>query len=412
MCDRRPLARGVLACLAAVLLPGAAAGQQLTESEAITRALAENARLRAVRARPAEVAAVQRLRQLPPNPVVSFQQERAAGVTDRFLFAQQELPISGRLGLLKQAGQAAVAAAELRVSRSEFEVRQDARAAFTDLLSAQQRLDELSKAAATLTRLTSRLAEREGAGDGSRFDRLRAEREVAEMKAEQTVALADLESARAALASVLGMPGAPPLVAVGSMGPAAAVPALDAMLARARAQRSDLRALDSEASRAEFDREAAQRLGVPHPVLGGGWKQTSFDGAGSSSGYTFTAGLVLPLFHRGQADIAAASAGLLVVRAERDALLIEIEQEVRGAHARATHLLAAIGAYEQDALESSRELVRIAIVAYEEGELGILELLDAHRTLVGAELRAIDFRAAACAAAIRLERAVGEEVGR
>jgi cobalt-zinc-cadmium efflux system outer membrane protein len=388
-----------------------AAAQELTESEAISRALRESARLRVVRARSAEVAADQQLRRLQPNPVVSFQQERSAGVTDRFLLVEHQLSVSGRLGLLRQAGQAAVTAAELRATRTEFEVRQDTRAAFAELLAAQGRLADVSRTVVTLRDLASRLAEREGAGDGSRFDRLRAEREVAELRAEQTMAEADLAAARARLAGLLGMSGAPSLVATGSIG-TVAVPALDAALSTARTRRADLLALDSDIRRFELDREAATRLSRPQPILGGGWKQTSSERGGSSGGYAFTAGLTLPLFNRGQADHAAANAALTTVRAERDALAIQIEQDIRGAHARLSHMQTLVGDYERDALERSRELVRIATIAYDEGELGILELLDAHRSLVTAELRAVEFRTAARLATIGLERAIGEEVPR
>jgi cobalt-zinc-cadmium efflux system outer membrane protein len=382
----------------------------LTESEAINQALRENARLRASRARPAEVAAEQQLRRLRPDPVVSFQQERAAGAVDRFVLVQHELPISGRLSLLKQAGQAAVTAADLRARRTEFEIRQDTRAAFTALLAAQTRLEDVSRTVTTLTGLAARLAEREGAGDGSRFDRLRADREVAELEAEQTIAAADRAAARASLAALLGISGAPPLIASGSMAPVAPVLSLETVLTSAQARRSDLIALESDIRRLELDRLAGARLGRPHPVIGGGWKQTAIDNGKSSGGYALSAGLTLPLFNRGRADMAVASAGLLTARAERDALSIEIEQDVRGAHAGVSHLQTLIVRYERDALQASRELVRIAELAYDEGELGILELLDAHRSLVNAELRATEIRAAARLATIGLERAVGEEV--
>jgi len=107
MCHLSRVAAMSLMVALAVSLPARALAQALTESEAVARAMAENARLRAARARPAQVAAEQRIRRLAPNPVVSFLQEDAAGTRDSFVLVQQELPTSGRLGLLKQAGTAA-----------------------------------------------------------------------------------------------------------------------------------------------------------------------------------------------------------------------------------------------------------------------------------------------------------------
>ena len=61
-------------------------------------------------------------------------------------------------------------------------------------------------------------------------------------------------------------------------------------------------------------------------------------------------------------------------------------------------------------MEPAAELADIANAAYEEGEYGILELLDAHRVVLGAELRLLELSAAARRAAINLDLAVGREV--
>ncbi len=60
--------------------------------------------------------------------------------------------------------------------------------------------------------------------------------------------------------------------------------------------------------------------------------------------------------------------------------------------------------------EKSTELAQIAQVAYQEGEQGILELLDAYRVALLSQRRALELLAAAKRAEIELDRAVGEEV--
>jgi outer membrane protein TolC len=57
---------------------------------------------------------------------------------------------------------------------------------------------------------------------------------------------------------------------------------------------------------------------------------------------------------------------------------------------------------------TAEELVQIAVVAYREGEVGILELLDAARTASRAQIRNIDLRLDVRLAQIALERAVGD----
>jgi cobalt-zinc-cadmium efflux system outer membrane protein len=65
-------------------------------------------------------------------------------------------------------------------------------------------------------------------------------------------------------------------------------------------------------------------------------------------------------------------------------------------------------ALSQDQQGAAEELVQIAEVAYREGEVGILELLDAVRTAARARNRSIDLRLDARLAQIALERAVGD----
>ena len=65
-------------------------------------------------------------------------------------------------------------------------------------------------------------------------------------------------------------------------------------------------------------------------------------------------------------------------------------------------------ALSQEQQGTAEELVQIAVVAYREGEVGILELLDSARTASRATIRSIDLRLDARLAQIALERAVGE----
>ena len=130
--------------------------------------------------------------------------------------------------------------------------------------------------------------------------------------------------------------------------------------------------------------------------------------AARESGYAVTATVALPLFDRGQAQTARAAAAQARTEAERRALRTRIEGEVRAAHVAASGYRALADRYQVESVEPAAELVSIAAVAYEEGEYGILELLDAHRVMLGARLRLLDLSAAARRAAIDLDRAVGE----
>ena len=70
----------------------------------------------------------------------------------------------------------------------------------------------------------------------------------------------------------------------------------------------------------------------------------------------------------------------------------------------------ALDAYQREIESAGAELTRITRVAYEEGEVGILELLDSLRVNRLASLRLLDLQAGVREAFIELERVVGAEL--
>ena len=84
----------------------AASAQKLTEREAIRLFLTRSPYAQQLRAGREVVEAQTRARSLWPNPEAGFEHE-GAGVT-QITWVEQSLPLNGRLGLLRQAGSAAV----------------------------------------------------------------------------------------------------------------------------------------------------------------------------------------------------------------------------------------------------------------------------------------------------------------
>ena len=186
------------------------------------------------------------------------------------------------------------------------------------------------------------------------------------------------------------------------------MPGLDSLLTQALERRPDYRALTFEEARWETERRAADRLRFPGASVTGGLKRSG-SSAARASGYAVTATVAVPLFNRGQAQVARAVAARARVVAERLVLGARIESEVRAAYAAATRYGALADSYRVGSVDRAAELAAIATAAYEEGEYGILELLDAHRVTLGAQLRLLALSAAGRRAAIELDRAIGGE---
>ena len=388
-----------------------AAGQTLTEAQALARMRAEHPHLTALRLGVRELEADTRERRLLANPTFSFTREDAGPVTDDFLLVSQELPVRGRIGLLDEASRQAVTAAEARADASVLAFETRLRQAFTALLLAQERARVLESGLSELQRVVDVLRAREREGEGSRFDRLRAEREVADIETDLAAAEIERLGAQARLAAFFA-PGTDPadLRAAGALldDPVRSDP--DTLVERALAGRPDYRALERSAAQWRTERRAAERLRYPGAAVNAGLKRT--DGpAARESGYAVTATMVVPLFNRGQAQVARADAARARVDAERRALRGHIESEVRATHVAATRYRALAERYRTTSVEPAAELVVIADAAYQEGVYGILELLDAHRVTLGAETRLLELSAAARRAAIELDRVIGGEAG-
>src|SRR5207302_8264741 len=88
----------------------------------------------------------------------------------------------------------------------------------------------------------------------------------------------------------------------------------------------------------------------------------------------------------------------------------QIRAEIQGAHDVLAVRKEALAAYQHELESTGGELTRITQIAYQEGEIGILELLDSLRVSRAANLRMLDLRAGVKEAFIELERVVGEEV--
>jgi cobalt-zinc-cadmium efflux system outer membrane protein len=190
----------------------------------------------------------------------------------------------------------------------------------------------------------------------------------------------------------------------GNLDPQQAPAPVDALIAKAISTRADLRALQQLGERATHEAEAAHRARLPSPNVFGGMKRAD-DASRRETGGVFGLSVSLPLFDAGGRESARWTAERARVEAERTSIEFRVRSEIVGASEVLSMRQAALAQEQQGAAE---ELTQIAEVAYREGELGILGLLDAVRTASRARIRNIELRLEARLAQIALERAVGE----
>jgi cobalt-zinc-cadmium efflux system outer membrane protein len=386
---------------AGLLLPSVAAGQDRTEREVVELVVRDGPRAMAIRAETEVIRREQHARLAYPNPSLTYSRE-GAGFTE-FLQAEQSLPIFGTRGALSQAGVAATAAAEAERDVRLWLLRSEAAAAVARIVAEQGRLESTRAHVREVERLIEILRTREREGEGSRFDRLRAEQELLDSNQLVTSATVAMTEARALLIGMLPPHASFTTIAVAPMAQQPPAP-IEALLTRATSTRAELRALQQIGERATLEAEAARRARRPSPNLFGGIKRADA-ATGLETGGVFGLNVALPLFDSGGREAGRWEAERARVDAERAAIEYRIRGEITGA---SDVLAVRQAALAQEQPATAEELVQIAVVAYREGEVGILELLDAARTASRARNRSIDLRLDVRLAQIALERAVGD----
>ncbi|MEQ1897019.1 MAG: TolC family protein [Vicinamibacterales bacterium] len=402
MPSRAPLCAWFAACVVAV--PFVALAQERSADEVVDAIVRDGPRAIAIRSDVDVVRRDQHARLAFPNPAVAYSRE-GAGFTE-FFQVEQPLPLFGVRGVLARAGVAATAAAEAERDVRLWGLRGEASRLVTRWLWAQARVEATAADTQAVERLVGLLRVREREGEGSRFDRLRAEQEVADLRQAAVTAAIELSEARGDIAALL-----PPGVAVtrvtGVLTGTRTPPEREALVSRARASRAELRALQLGLDRTALEADAAKRSRWPVPVVSGGVKRAD-TGAETERGGVLGLNLSIPLFDTGAREAARWTAEGARIAAERTA----IEQQVRAEVTRAAEALAlrrqAIAEAGDDAVAA--ELVTTAEVAYREGDIGIVTLLDAVRTASRARMRDLDRRLDVRLAEIALERAVGERL--
>ena len=163
-----------------LVVPSLAMAQDRTEREVVDLIVRDGPQASAIRAE-TEVTRREQLARLSyPNPGVMYSRE-GAGFTE-FLQVEQSLPVFGTRAALSRAGVAATAAAEAERDARLWMLRADAVGAVARLAAEQARLEAAQAHTRDVERLIEILRTREREGEGSRFDRLRAEQELRETR--------------------------------------------------------------------------------------------------------------------------------------------------------------------------------------------------------------------------------------
>lgn len=357
----------------------------------------------------AAAAAVEAVRErtLWPNPIALYSRE-TVGFTE-FLQGEQQLPLSGRLKLERQAMEPARDTAEAQGAARLWDARSSLRVAFYRALAAQQQAEMIQTGLTRIDAILDLLKLREQEGEGSRYDRVRVEREAAELRADAALAR---NRARSELAGVLvHLPMGTTIPSLqGSLSPRT-IPLMAEELARkAIGQRADVLAYTSVLRQLLIEGQVADKRRIPEPLVAAGMKRTQVAPNRNDTGAVVTIAIPLPIFNKGQTEVARVSAEQQRIQAQRDLLIQQVNAAVISAHEVYTARLDAFRTFERETGAIGTELLQTTRVGYEEGEVGILQLLDALRLERQTALRHLELEASVKDIEIELSRVAGFEV--
>ena len=395
--------RAVAWLVGVVLVSPVVAGAQVrSERDIVDEIVRDRPQAAAIRAGTEVVRLGQLARQAPANPSVSYRREGVDSA--EFVEFEQSLGFLGTRHALERAGVAAVRAAEAERDARLWLLRSEAMTALVRLRRGRRRQEIAARQVGELERLLGILQTREREGEGSRLDRLRAEQELQEVRTATVDAAAEIAEATAAIEALL--PAGSRLGAITPVTRAESTsPTLDALLARSVVVRPELAALRAAGEQATAEGVVLRRSRLPIPNVFGGITRADA-GERRTTGGVFGASVNVALFDRGARETARWEAERRRIDADGAALEHQIRAEVGGAFA----VWQARQAFLRVPDDTGDEVLQIAEVAYREGEVGILELLDAVRTVFRARQRQIERNFSARLAEIAVERAVGEVV--
>lgn len=327
---------------------------------------------------------------LPSNPTLAYSRDSGragAGAIEQTWLIAQTFDVSGRRSLRREAAERRVDVANAGNAQRRNEIAAEIRYRFHEVLLKQETVRVTESWARRFARIEGVVDKLARSGEASGYDRRRLARERQTAQARLSVELADLERACERLGALVGTSGTPLESVSGALLPVG-LPALEQALARLE-QRPDLQALARRAEAADLDGRAAARGWMPDVTVGAGPKYTD-RGIGRDTATVVTLSVPLPVFDRHQAGERRAAAEALSARSEYALIRARAEGDLRGLRRQVERLGAAAADYRTRAVGGSAALLRIAEAAYQGGESTLLELLDAYRGALDAEITALD----------------------
>jgi len=349
-----------------------------------------------------------------PNPVASVTLEDLAGTNraaapegavqpQATIQLSQLVELGGKRAARQQLAQREQDLAGWDYEAARLDVLSRVTSAYYAVLAGQGAVTHATGGFSLAQEVHRTVAERVAAGVVSPIEETRAEVLVASAQIELDRARRTLDARRRQLATHWGQTSAQFERAAGDlsvMPPMPALPALDEALTSS----PDLVRWTSEIERRQAALNLARSLRVPDLTVSAGYRR--FTSLGSQAAVIGVA-VPLPWFDRNKDGIRAADADVARARAEADASRLQLQSRLADAHLALVSAGDDVESLRTRIVPGAQSVFDAVREGYQLGRFGLMEVLDAQRTLTAANRDYLEALAAVHQAAIGVERLVG-----
>jgi len=386
----------------------APASESLSLAEARSRAVAQSPLLAAALAELTVATAELRQAGLWPNPELGGEVEELDGILSRSAESETRLALQQPLPILVRGARREVARwgreeAEVRLELARRDLDAEVGRRFWSVLAAQERLQLTEMDLQTAREVSATVRELVAAGEVSPIEESRADADAALVASVLSVARRDLLTARGALANALGEARPAFRTVTGELPTGAEVADLATLQARL-GDTAEIRLLAVSEGRLAAESTVARREAWPEPAMRLG---TFHRGIDREIGYVAGLAIQLPLWDRKQGAVAAARARQEVGRQRRRLEELRLSATLGAAHADLVQATEETRLGLQELLPRAEAVFSAISEGYRRGKFGLLEVLEARRTLATARERALDARLRLAQARVEVERLVG-----
>jgi cobalt-zinc-cadmium efflux system outer membrane protein len=265
---------------------------------------------------------------------------------------------------------------EFAVAETRLAVLAAVRRAFYQVLRRKSEIEISAENLRLVEDLRQRIQVRVDVGETGRLELIRAEAELASARTLANSAQLELVTALSQFRSAVGTPLDQDLDLQGALDAPPALPPLEELRKQAMERHPALLLARSEVRRAEARVTYETALRRPQPAV-----RSEIDWVPDNPTYRVGIAIGIPFWNRREGPIAEASAALRQMTSLSQARQIEILAALEGAYGRYQLAGQQLAAFEQGLLREAEEALRAAETAYQLGERGILEVLDAQRVL-------------------------------